>query len=333
MTDLDNVVDGSVTWQWARSAAAEGAFAPITRSTNAAYTPVEGDDGMYLQATASYTDGEGSGKSETSEALGPVVTYSPPAFSAAAATTIEVAEDTVAGENLGDPYTATDDDGDTPVYALSGTDAASFTIDSGTGQLMTSAALDYENKMTYMVTVEVRDNEDAAAAADTMVDDTVEVTVTVTNVEEAGTVTLSAETLVGVVITASVSDPDNVVDGSVTWQWASSAVAEGPFVPITSATNAAYTPVEGDDGMYLQATASYTDGEGSGKSAEAVSANKVVAATTAPTTGSEVGDTYDTNNDGEIGGPEVIEAVRDYFAQNITGSEVIEVVRLYFVSR
>ena len=114
---------------------------------DAAYTPVEGDDGMYLQATASYTDEEGGAKSATSEALGPVVTYSSPAFSAAAAaTTMEVAEDTVAGENLGEPYTATDDDGDTPVYALSGTDAASFTIDSGTGQLMTSAALDYETK-------------------------------------------------------------------------------------------------------------------------------------------------------------------------------------------
>ena len=54
--------------------------------------------------------------------------YSSPAFADAAdaATTREVAEDTVADENLGNPYTATDDDGDTPVYALSGTDAASF---------------------------------------------------------------------------------------------------------------------------------------------------------------------------------------------------------------
>ena len=85
--------------------------------------------------------------------------------------------------------------------------------------------------------------------------------------------------------------------------------------------------------MYLQATASYTDGEGSARARRRYRPTRVVAATTGPTTGSEVGDTYDTNNDGEIGGPEVIEAVRDYFAKNIIGSEVIEVVRLYFVSR
>ena len=54
--------------------------------------------------------------------------------------------------------------------------------------------MDYETKMTYMVTVEVRDNEDGTGAADTMVDDSIEVTVTVTNVdEEMGAVTLDSD--------------------------------------------------------------------------------------------------------------------------------------------
>ena len=79
--------------------------------------------------------------------------------------------------------------------------------------------------------------------------------------------------------------------------------------------------------------ASYTDGEGLWQERGGCIGQQGRGATTGPTTGSEVGDTYDTNDDGEIGGPEVIEAVRDYFANNITGSEVIEVVRLYFVSR
>ena len=34
-----------------------------------------------------------------------------------------------------------------------------------------------------------------------------------------------------------------------------------------------------------------------------------------------------------IDGPEVIEAVKDYFADKITGSEVIGVVKLYFAGR
>ena len=42
---------------------------------------------------------------------------------------------------------------------------------------------------------------------------------------------------------------------------------------------------------------------------------------------------YDTNNSGKIEGPEVIQAVRDYFADDITGPEVIEVVKLYFAGR
>ena len=42
---------------------------------------------------------------------------------------------------------------------------------------------------------------------------------------------------------------------------------------------------------------------------------------------------YDTDNSGKIEGPEVIQAVKDYFADDITGPEVIEVVKLYFAGR
>ena len=71
--------------------------------------------------------------------------------------TISVAENTASGTDIGSPYTATDTDmGDTLSYHLSGTDAASFSIVSTTGQLQTSAALDFEDKTSYMVTVGVR---------------------------------------------------------------------------------------------------------------------------------------------------------------------------------
>ena len=42
---------------------------------------------------------------------------------------------------------------------------------------------------------------------------------------------------------------------------------------------------------------------------------------------------YDADNSGEIEGPEVIQAVKDYFADTITGPQVIEVVKLYFAGR
>ena len=56
----------------------------------------------------------------------------------------EVAENTPAGELVGDPVVATDKEGDVLTYVLSGGDAASFTIDVATGQLRTKAPLDYD---------------------------------------------------------------------------------------------------------------------------------------------------------------------------------------------
>ena len=96
------------------------------------------------------------------------------------------------------------------------------------------------------------------------------VTVTVTNVDEDGTVSLTTtRPVLGTAITASVSDLDGVDVDSVTWQWASSSDGMGSWTNITGATEASYTPVITDDGKYLQATASYTDGHGSGKTEEA----------------------------------------------------------------
>ena len=60
------------------------------------------------------------------------------------------------------------------------------------GQLRTKDALDYETKSSYSVTVSVSDSKDAGGNADTAADDTVILTITVTNVEEEGTVDLSS---------------------------------------------------------------------------------------------------------------------------------------------
>ncbi len=87
-----------------------------------------------------------------------------------------VAENTAAGQNIGDPVSATDEDGDTLTYSLSGTDAASFDIDTTNGQLKTKAALDYETKASYSVTVTVKDDDNAS--------DSISVTINITDVEE-----------------------------------------------------------------------------------------------------------------------------------------------------
>ena len=100
----------------------------------------------------------------------------PPAF-AADTDTRSIPENTAAATNIGDPIAATDPDaGDTLTYSLSGADAASFTIVSSSGQLQTKAALDYETKASYAVTV---------TASDGTLSDTIDVTIHVTNVNEA----------------------------------------------------------------------------------------------------------------------------------------------------
>ena len=75
-----------------------------------------------------------------------------PTFTDGASTTRSVAENATASTNIGTAVAATDaDSGDTLEYTLGGTDAASFAIVSTSGQLQTSAALDFETKSSYAV--------------------------------------------------------------------------------------------------------------------------------------------------------------------------------------
>ena len=78
-------------------------------------------------------------------------------------------------------------------------------------------------------------------------------------------------------LTATLNDDDADAQIKLTaakWKWEHSSVAAGPWTPILTATTAAYTPLGVED-KYLRVTATYTDGHGSGKSAQAVSANMV----------------------------------------------------------
>ena len=180
--------------------------------------------------------------------------------------TRSVMENTDAGVNIGEPVTATDADMDIPTYTLGGEDAASFDIDSMTGQLMTKAALDFETKSEYTLSVTATDQSGASAM--------ISVTIMVTDMDEAGTVTLDSERpVVGEMITANLDDPDAGVTGEV-WQWASSPDMM-TWTDIDGAMADAYTPVEADGDNYLRASVSYTDVHRSGKTAEKVSANAV----------------------------------------------------------
>ena len=87
-----------------------------------------------------------------------------PVFTEGTSTTRTIAENTTSDENIGDPVTAIDEDNDVLTYSLDGTDAGSFSIDSGSGQLQTNSTLDYEITSVYTVEITVTDGNDGSAS-------------------------------------------------------------------------------------------------------------------------------------------------------------------------
>ena len=144
---------------------------------------------------------------------------SEPAFDEGANAARSADENTAGGLAVGGPIAATDDDNDTLTYSLGGTDAASFGIVPETGQLQTGAALDYEAKSSYSVTVAVHDGKDAGGNADTATDDTIDVIINVDNADEDGNLILSpAQPYAGVAVTTALTDPDGDVANTI-WRW------------------------------------------------------------------------------------------------------------------
>ena len=221
--------------------------------------PVDADTDNVYQVTVEANDGTNDATRDVTVTVTDVDEPGNDAPTFATETdTKEVAENTAASTAIGAPVAATDANNDELTYTLSGTDAGSFAIDASTGQLMTLAALDFEMKTSYTVTVTATDPYDDTAM--------ITVTITVTNVDEPGMVTLtSTRSVVGIAITATLEDPDGG-ETDVTWQWDGSS-DEATYTDIDAATMAEYTPADTDAGNRLRATASYTDPEGSGKSA------------------------------------------------------------------
>ena len=284
VTDIDGAVS-DLTWQWARGDSATGPFSNISGATSAGYTSVAADVDKYLQATASYTDPEGSGKSANAVTGQIGAGNSEPEFSAATATRT-LPENSAAGVNVvGGTTAATDSDNDTLTYTLTGTDAGSFEIDSN-GQLKSRTGVSHNfnfeaTKNSYSVTVNVHDSKDTTGNTDTTIDAIIAVTIDLTNEDEPGTLTITGTLSGGEQLVATLTDPDGTPT-SVTWQWARGSSATGSFAGISGATAQSYTTVADDVGSYLRARATYTDPEGSGKSANAVSSAEVEASNSEP---------------------------------------------------
>ena len=264
LKDPDAPVTG-VAWQWAKSSDGSTGWSNIG-TNSASYTPVAEDVDTYLRATTTYTDKHGPNK--TAEAKSANVVRTEPENNVAPefpgeTVSRSVAENTPAGTNIGAPVIAADtNEEDTLTYSLGGTDAASFTIVAGTGQLQTKTTLDYEKKKSYTVVVTATDPS--------LLTDTITVTVTVTDVDEIPEVTGQraisyAERGTGAVATYSATDPEGE-----TVQWSLAGDDAGDFsisaagVLTFNASPDHGTPVDADTNNVYLVTVQASDGANNG---------------------------------------------------------------------
>ena len=186
---------------------------------------------------------------------------------------------------------ASDADGADIRWSLAGPDGGAFSIDGGVLRFAIDDGVsrfpvppDFESPADadegndYEVTVETSRGGVIVTRS---------LTVTVTDVDEAGTVSLSAtRPRLGVALTAALTDPDGV-SGQAAWRWERS-IRRNAWTVIAGATLRTYTPAAADTGAFLRVTASYRDGHGPGEA---------VALTSEVVTGSLLTGLHVTTND------------------------------------
>ena len=193
LSDDDGVI-GIIRWRWSRAQSPDDSFQQIQGALSDSYTPTQGDGGYVLRAAATYTDSYDSNK--TADAVtGAVLFESPPEFNEGMAAIRRIADAAVGGTEVGAPVTATDPQGDSLSYSLSGTDADNFAINVGTGQISVAVGkmLSMTGQATHSVTVSVTDGKNGAGEPDTTADDVILVTINVVKVNQPPA--FSAETV------------------------------------------------------------------------------------------------------------------------------------------
>ena len=122
-----------------------------------------------------------------------------PVFADDAPITQTIAENTAADTDIGSAYTATDDDQDTLTYSLGGADAAVLRHRRLDRPTQDQGDLNYEADSSYTVIVQVTDSKDDNGVAEgtPTVDDTHAVTITLTDQDDDGSITLSSDPAIG----------------------------------------------------------------------------------------------------------------------------------------
>ena len=311
ITSAETNLTDDAAWQWARSPDGDSGWTNIVGATSNTYTPVQADQGAYLRATASYRDAEGFGK-RAIDVTTQIAAVRPDGRVTLSSSRPEVGLELTA--SLIDP--------DGGVSGLTWQWARSPDGSTGWGDIFGATSGTYRpiaaDLGDYLRATATYDDTQASSQSAERVSGVV------IAVQPDGTVTLSStQPAVGTSVTAILNDPDGGVTG-LTWQWARSANGTTGWTNISGATSDAYLPVAADDGMYLRATARYTDAQASGQTASEVSGSVGVEV--------DIVDEYDADGNGEIERHEAVAAVNDYFDDRITREQVIRVIQAYLSS-
>ena len=263
LSDPDGRVT-NVTWQWEISADGLTSWTNISGATSQTYTPVTADVGSYLRATANYTDPAGPGKSADAVSSASVGADDDGVVSLSQSQQVE-------GETVS--ATLTDPDGDvtgtTWQWETSPNGATGWTdIPGATFETYTPVAADVGQfiRATTSYTDAVGPGKGAESASSASV-----------GADDDGVVTISPlQPVVGEMVSANLTDPDNGVTGTA-WQWQMSPNGSTGWIDRLGATSQTYTPVAADVGFYLRATATYTDSVSAGKGAESLPSSPIIA--------------------------------------------------------
>ena len=356
-----------VTWQWWKSVANDDLTAPdflsdgdpnttnwteIDDAESDTYEPVKDDLGRWLIARASYSDRRGEGKTamgvsdnavrvnndnrapmfkendvEITETTRKVAENTPNNEAADDGTTTGIDESTQG--NIDTLVMAEDPNEDKLTYTLGGPDAVSFNIGRSDGQLSTKAKLDYEDKSRYMVTVTATDPHGLS--------DSVDVTIMVTDVDEAPVIMVGGLAITG---KGAIDYPENGTDDVATYSavgpdsasatWSLSGADAGDFRISSAGVLTFRTSPDYETKSTYMVTVNANDGENMAMKAVTITVTDVDD-TTSP--GGTLLDRYDADDNGSIQKGEMIAAINDYLfgtgATAITKGQMIEVINLY----
>ena len=250
--------------------------------------PADDDSGNTYAFTVEAFDGTNTGTwdytltvtpvDETPEITTTGPTHATPSFA-------EIEYDATTADLTVADYDARDEETEAITWSLGGDDAGDFTINPNSGDPVLcrgGPTSKCPSTAARRQTTCTRSSSRRLTPARNQNTREFPVTVTVANVEEAGTVTITGTPSGGEQLTATLADGDGSVS-NLTWQWARGSKATGTFDDITGATSNGYTPVARDVAQYLKVTASYTDALPGRKTASAVT-NSVVGANNAEPT-------------------------------------------------